>query len=193
MGVIMQTIGRLEVIVGSMFSGKSEELLRRLRRAVIARQHVQVFKPAIDNRYSETKVASHARNFFDAQVINCADDILRLLRDDTTVIGIDEVQFLDETIIGIVESLADRGIRVIMAGLDTDFRGEPFGVVPALMARAEQVDKLSAICTVCGEPATRTQRIVNGKPAHYNEPIVVVGASECYEARCRKHHEVPRD
>jgi len=189
----MQTIGRLEVIVGSMFSGKSEELLRRLRRAVIARQHVQVFKPAIDNRYSETKVASHARNFFDAQVINCADDILRLLRDDTTVIGIDEVQFLDETIIGIVESLADRGIRVIMAGLDTDFRGEPFGVVPALMARAEQVDKLSAICTVCGEPATRTQRIVNGKPAHYNEPIVVVGASECYEARCRKHHEVPRD
>lgn len=193
MGVIMQTIGRLEVIVGSMFSGKSEELLRRLRRAVIARQHVQVFKPAIDNRYSETKVASHAGNFFDAQVINCADDILRLLRDDTTVIGIDEVQFLDETIIGIVESLADRGIRVIMAGLDTDFRGEPFGVVPALMARAEQVDKLSAICTVCGEPATRTQRIVNGKPAHYNEPIVVVGASECYEARCRKHHEVPRD
>jgi thymidine kinase len=111
----------------------------------------------------------------------------------TTVVAIDEAQFFDQNVIGISQCLADRGLRVIVAGLDTDFRGEPFGPMPTLMAQAEVVDKLHAICMVCGESATRTQRIVNGKPAHYNDPVVIVGASEMYEARCRQHHQVPRD
>jgi thymidine kinase len=176
-----------------MFSGKTEELIRRLRRAVIARQKVQVFKPAIDNRYAVEKVKSHAGVDFEAFPITRAAEILQNLEPDTTVIGVDEAQFLDEEIVPIARSLADKGLRVIVAGLDQDFRGEPFGSMPLLLAFAERVDKLQAICMVCGEPATRTQRLVNGRPAHYHEPIVVVGASEMYEARCRQHHEVPRD
>jgi len=175
-----------------MFSGKSEELIRRLRRAVIARKKVQVFKPSIDNRYEKTKVASHAGSTFDAQIICRADEILAYLDPETTVVGIDEAQFLDENIVPVIEQLADNGLRVIVAGLDTDFRGEPFGKMPEIMARAERVDKLSAICVVCGKEATRTQRIVDGKPAHYDSPVVVVGAKEMYEARCRQHHEVPK-
>ncbi len=185
--------GSLEVVTGSMFSGKTDELIRRLRRATIARQKVQVFKPAIDNRYAVEKVRSHAGNDFDAIPIQCSGDILKLLEKDTTVVAIDEAQFFDEELVGIVQSLANRGLRVIVAGLDTDFRGEPFGPMPVLMAQAEKVDKLQAICMVCGEAASRTQRLVNGKPAHYHDPVVIVGASELYEARCRKHHEVPRD
>ncbi|MGB9880674.1 MAG: thymidine kinase, partial [Anaerolineae bacterium] len=130
---------------------------------------------------------------FDAIPIEKASDILKHLDPDTTVIGIDEAQFFDEAIVTLVQELANRGIRVIVAGLDTDFRGEPFGYMPILMAQAERVDKLQAICMVCGEPACRTQRLVNGKPAHYNDPVIIVGASELYEARCRKHHVVPRD
>jgi thymidine kinase len=183
--------GSIEVICGSMFCGKTEELIRRLRRAVIAKQKVQVFKPAIDNRYDEVKVTSHGGLMFDAIPITQAKDIFALLEPDTTVVGIDEVQFLDEEILSIVHQLANRDIRVIIAGLDTDFRGEPFGCIPHLMAQAEVVDKLQAICMVCGEPACRTQRLVNDKPAHYDDPIVIVGASELYEARCRKHHMVP--
>ncbi len=186
-------IGSVEVICGSMFCGKTEELIRRLRRAEIAKQKVQVFKPAIDKRYdSGQKVTSHAGMAFDAVPVETAICILDCLDDDTTVVGIDEAQFLDIEIVSIAQSLADRGIRVIIAGLDTDFRGEPFGSIPTLMAVAEQVDKLQAICMVCGESASRTQRLVNGKPAHYEDPIVIVGASEMYEARCRTHHEVPR-
>jgi thymidine kinase len=185
--------GSLEVVTGSMFSGKTDELIRRLRRATIARQKVQVFKPAIDNRYAVEKVRSHAGNDFDAIPIQCARDILKLLDKDTTVVAIDEAQFFDDELVTIVQGLADRDLRVIVAGLDTDFRGEPFGPMPVLMAQAEKVDKLQAICMVCGEAASRTQRLVNGKPAHYHDPIVIVGASELYEARCRKHHEVPRD
>jgi thymidine kinase len=184
--------GSIEVICGSMFCGKTEELIRRLRRAVIARQKVQVFKPSIDKRYDAgEKVTSHAGMAFDAIPVQNAHDLLDQLNPDTTVIGLDEAQFLDPKIVLVIQSLAERGIRVIAAGLDTDFRGEPFGSMPILMSIAERVDKLQAICMICGEPASRTQRLVNGKPANYSDPIVIVGAAEMYEARCRLHHEVP--
>lgn len=185
--------GVVEVIVGSMFSGKTDELIRRLRRATIAKQKVQVFKPAIDNRYDEAKVTSHAGSEFDALPIQSAKEILTHLETDTTVVAVDEAQFFDQEINQIVQKMADSGLRVIVAGLDTDFRGEPFGPIPTLMAQAERVDKVHAICMKCAEEASRTQRLINGKPAHYNDPVVVIGASELYEARCRKHHEVPRD
>lgn len=185
--------GSVEVIVGSMFSGKTDELIRRLRRATIARQKVQVFKPAIDHRYNEGKVTSHDGSDFAANPIRYSGEILKCLESDTTVVAIDEAQFFDDDIASIVQQLANRNLRVIVAGLDTDFRGEPFGMMPVLMAQAESVDKLHAICMKCGEKASRTQRLVNGKPAHYNDPIVIVGASELYEARCREHHQVPRD
>ncbi len=184
--------GSVEVVCGSMFSGKTDELIRRLRRAVIARQKVQVFKPAIDVRYAVEKVTSHAGADFSAIPVEKSDDILAKMEPDTTVVGVDEAQFFDDGIVEVTRQLADRGIRVIVAGLDQDFRGEPFGPMPALMSKAEQVDKLRAICIVCGEPASRTQRLVNGKPARYDDPVVIVGASELYEARCRQHHEVPR-
>lgn len=186
------THGSVEVVCGSMFSGKTDELIRRMRRAVIARQKVQVFKPAIDVRYAVEKVVSHAGSDFDATPVQKASDIFDKLEKDTTVVGVDEAQFFDEGIIEVTNTLAGRGIRVLVAGLDQDFRGEPFGPMPTLMAMAEHVDKIQAICMVCGDPASRTQRLVNGKPARYNDPVVIVGASELYEARCRKHHEVPR-
>ena len=181
----------MEVICGSMFCGKTEELIRRLRRAIIARKNVQVFKPSIDDRYVVEKVHSHAGIEIDAIPIDDISEIYQYLKDDTNVIGIDEAQFFSPKIVEIGEDLVNRGIRVIFAGLDTDFRGEPFGSMPILMAKAERVDKLNAICMVCGEPASRTQRLVNGKPANYNDPLVIVGTSEMYEARCRKHHIVP--
>lgn len=184
-------VGSVEVITGSMFCGKTDELIRRLRRATIAKQKVQVFKPNIDDRYAEGKVTSHAGTEFEAVEIEKAADIRSLLEEDTTVVAIDEAQFLDKDIVTVVDWLAENGIRVIVAGLDTDFRGEPFGAMPTLTSKAERVDKLHAICMVCGEPAARTQRLVDGKPAHYNDPIVIVGAEELYEARCREHHEVP--
>jgi thymidine kinase len=183
--------GSIEVICGSMFSGKTDELIRRLRRATIARQKVQVFKPAIDIRYAVEKVKSHAGSEFDAVPVKMAREIIDHLKPDTTVVAIDEAQFFDDEIINLVTELADKGLRVIVAGLDTDFRSEPFGSMPVIMAKAEKVDKLQAICMTCGEPASRTQRLVNGKPANYHDPVVIVGASEMYEARCRKHHEVP--
>jgi len=186
-------VGFVEVITGSMFCGKTDELIRRLRRATIARQKVMVFKPVIDNRYAVEKVTSHAGSDFDALPIQQVDEIFGNLEKDTTVVAIDEAQFFDEKIIEIVQRLANDGLRVIVAGLDTDFRGEPFGPIPALMAKAERVDKLHAICMVCGEAASRTQRLVNGHPAHYHDPVVIVGAAELYEARCRQHHIVPRD
>lgn len=185
--------GSVEVVCGSMFCGKTDELIRRLRRATIAKQKVQVFKPSIDDRYTVEKVTSHAGSQFDATPVVDSKTILKKLDAETTVVGIDEAQFFDEGIADLVETLADRGLRVIVAGLDMNFKGEPFGCMPELMARAERVDKLQAICMVCGEPASRTQRLVNGKPANYNDPIIIVGASELYEARCRCHHEVPKD
>ncbi len=183
--------GWIEVICGSMFSGKTEELLRRLRRATIARQKVQLFKPAIDNRYGLHVVASHDGMQMDGQVINQAAELWQHLQPDTTVVAIDEVQFFDESICGICAELAQRGLRVIVAGLDLDFRGEPFGPMPTLMAQAESVDKLHAICMRCGGEASRTQRLINGNPAFYEDPVVLIGASEAYEARCRACHEVP--
>jgi thymidine kinase len=183
--------GSIEVITGSMFSGKTDELIRRLRRATIARQKVQVFKPAIDNRYVVEKVTSHAGSKYDAVPIQSSQEILSNLDPEATVVAIDEAQFFDNEIMEIAHTLADKGLRVIIAGLDTDFRGEPFGPMPILMAQAERVDKLHAICMVCGEDASRTQRLVNGEPANYDDPVVIVGASELYEARCRRHHQVP--
>ncbi len=186
------TNGSIEVVCGSMFSGKTDELIRRLVRAVIAKQKVQVFKPAIDVRYAIEKVTSHTGSNFDAIPVEQASEIRAKLEADTTVVGIDEAQFFDAEIVPLVQELAGRGIRVIIAGLDMDFRGEPFGPMPILMSMAERVDKLHAICMVCGDEASRTQRLVNGKPARYDDPVVIVGASELYEARCRKHHEVPK-
>ncbi len=186
------TNGSVEVICGSMFSGKTDELIRRLVRATIAKQKVQVFKPAIDVRYAVEKVTSHAGSDYDAIPVQNAADIRKLLESDTTVVGIDEAQFLDAEVASVARELADKGMRVLVAGLDTDFRGEPFGAMPVLMSQAERVDKLHAICMVCGEDASRTQRLVNGKPARYDDPVVIVGAAELYEARCRQHHEVPR-
>lgn len=190
---MMHKVGLVEVICGSMFCGKTDELIRRLRRAAIARQKIQVFKPAIDERYERIKVTSHAGSNFDAEPVTSAAEIFSRTDADTTVVGIDEAQFFDDEIVDVVTKLADRGVRVIVAGLDLNFKGEPFGCMPILMAKAERVDKLQAICMVCGEPASRTQRLVNGKPAKYNDPVIIVGASEMYEARCRLHHEVPRN
>jgi thymidine kinase len=183
--------GSIEVICGSMFSGKTEELIRRLVRARIAKQNVQVFKPAIDVRFAAEKVKSHAGADLDAMPVERAEQILQKVADQTTVVGIDEAQFLDPGIVDVVHQLAERGVRVLVAGLDMDFRGQPFGSMPTLLSMAERVDKLHAICMVCGDEASRTQRLVNGQPARYDEPIVIVGAAELYEARCRAHHEVP--
>jgi thymidine kinase len=183
--------GSIEVITGSMFCGKTDELIRRLRRATIAHQKVQVFKPAVDNRYALEKVTSHAGTEYAARPVPDPQAIPAHLDADTTVTGIDEAQFFDGAIVPLSRQLAARGVRVIIAGLDTDFRGEPFGPMPVLMAEGDVVDKLHAICMVCGGLACRTQRLVDGKPANYHDPVVIVGAAELYEARCRAHHEVP--
>jgi thymidine kinase len=183
--------GWIEVITGPMFAGKSEELIRRIKTLTYTKMKIMAFKPAIDNRYDKTAIASHDGAKYEAYAVKEAKSILELVRPDTQVVAIDEVQFFSNDIIGICESLADRGVRVIVAGLDLDFRGEPFGPMPELLARAEFVTKLTAVCTVCGCAATRTQRMINGKPADYNDPIIKVGAKESYEARCRKHHMVP--
>ena len=182
--------GRIELICGSMFSGKTEELIRRVRRAIIAKQKVQLFKPAIDNRYHQTKVSSHNGANIEALAVDSAESLLQQIRSDTTVVAIDEIQFFDLGIIDVCQQLADRQIRVIAAGLDNDFRGEPFGPMPELLARAEIVHKLHAICVVCGAEASRTQRLINGEPAAYDDPIILVGANEVYEARCRHCHQV---
>lgn len=188
---IMKQSGWLELICGSMFSGKSEELIRRVKRATYAKQEVRVFKPVIDNRYSEAAVVSHNGTSMTSYAISSAADIWDHISESTDVIAVDEVQFFDQEIVEVLSSLADKGYRVIAAGLDMDFRGEPFGVVPNIMAIAESVTKLQAVCSVCGSPASRTQRLIDGKPASYDDPIILVGASESYEARCRHHHEVP--
>jgi thymidine kinase len=176
-----------------MFSGKTEELIRRLTRAEIARQKVQVFKPTLDNRYRAEQVSSHSGSYYQATVVQDAAQIAALIEDDTDVVAVDEVQFFDWTVAELCDRLANEGRRVIVAGLDLDFRGEPFGPMPLLMAQAETVAKLQAICMVCGSPASRTQRLINGQPAHYDDPVILVGASEVYEARCRQHHQIPRN
>jgi thymidine kinase len=183
--------GWIEVICGSMFSGKTEELIRRVRRAQIARQQVQVFKPAIDTRYAGREVTSHNGMQVEAVPVEGTAQLRTLIEPDTTVVALDEAQFFDDEVVKLCAALADRGVRVIVAGLDMDFRGEPFGPMPTLMARAERVDKVQAICLVCGGPASRTQRLIDGQPAAYDDPVILVGASEVYEARCRGCHVVP--
>lgn len=183
--------GWVEVICGSMFSGKSEELIRRVRQAAYGNLSVRVFKPAIDDRFSEDSVVSHNGSTTTAYPVKETLDILQHLENEIDIIAIDEAQFFDENIVEVVNELASRGIRVIVAGLDTDFRGEPFGEMPKLMALSETVTKLNAICPICSSPASRTQRLIDGQPASYDEPIILVGASESYEPRCRHHHEVP--
>jgi thymidine kinase len=183
--------GWVEVICGSMFSGKTEELIRRVKRAHIARQQVQVFKPSIDVRYHIDKVTSHGGAQLAAVVVGSAEEILDKVEPDTAVVAVDEAQFFDWAIAEVCGGLADRGVRVIAAGLDMDFRGEPFGPMPLLMAEAELVDKLQAICVQCGAPASRTQRLIDGRPAAYSDPVIMVGAAEVYEARCRRCHQVP--
>jgi len=175
--------GCIEVICGSMFSGKTEELLRRVKRAQIARQRVQVFKPVIDNRYSVDHVQSHDANRVPSRPVEKARDILDLIDDTTRLVGIDEAQFFDESVVEVAQKLANRGIKVIVAGLDMDFRGQPFGPMPTLLAVAEDVTKLSAVCVVCGGPASRSQRTAS------ETSTIAVGAKEMYEARCRFCYE----
>ncbi|MBN1317766.1 MAG: thymidine kinase [Anaerolineales bacterium] len=188
--MLQKAAGRIEVVCGSMFSGKTEELIRRLRRAEIARQKIQVFKPKLDDRYGVERVTSHNGLHVVAQPVSQSIEILDKVEPDTTVVGIDEIQFFDDQITHVCQELAQSGRRVIAAGLDMDFRGEPFGSMPVLIAQAEMVEKLRAICVVCGKEASRTQRLVNGNPAAYDDPLIVVGASEAYEARCRACHQV---
>jgi thymidine kinase len=202
--------GHIEVVCGPMFSGKSEELIRRVTRALIARQDVRVFKPGLDDRYHASKVASHAGRTAEAVPVTGTlevrehlglqpqaalfgfenPDALEIKLPD--VVAFDEAQFFDNGLVPLALELARAGVRVICGGLDLDFRAEPFGVMPELLARAEHVEKLTAICVVCGAPATRTQRLVNGTPARYDDPVIMVGASEAYEPRCAQHHSVPR-
>jgi thymidine kinase len=185
--------GWIEVVCGSMFSGKTEEMIRRIRRARIAKQHVQVFKPALDDRYHAEQVSSHNGLHWEAVPVGNAAEILERLNPATNVVAVDEAQFFDWELSRVCKDLARQDLRVILAGLDMDFRGEPFGPMPLLMAEAEEVTKLQAICVVCGAPASRTQRLIDGLPAAYDDPIILVGGSESYEARCRQCHEVPRE
>ena len=182
--------GWVEVISGCMFAGKTEELIRRIKVLEFAKKNIKVFKPRIDNRYNDTFVVSHAGSRVNSIVIDRAAEILDHVDSSVDVVAIDEVQFLDEDICEVCDILAKEGKRVMVAGLDMDFRGEPFGMMPKLITEAEFVTKLTAVCNKCGAPATRTQRLVNGKSASYNDPLVLIGASEAYEARCRHCHEV---
>ena len=184
--------GYIEAVVGPMYSGKSEELIRRLKRAKIAKQEVIVFKPCIDNRFSKEDVVSHSGISIRAIAINHTEEIYDNITEQTQVVGIDEIQFFDKKIVEVALELANKGIRVIAAGLDMDFKAEPFGPVPELLARAEFVEKLQAVCMKCGSPATRTQRLINNEPARYDDPIILVGATESYEARCRKCHQIEK-
>ena len=191
-GALQLSGGWIEVIAGVMFSGKSEELMRRVRRAVIAKKRVQVFKSHLDNRYAGGvfAVGSHDGRTHEAIPVDSSQQIALRLDPLAQVIAVDEVQFLDHGIVQLANDLALRGRRIILAGTDTDFRGEPFGPMAPLMCVAEVVDKLHAICVLCGAPASRNQRLIGGKPAPYDSPVVMVGAAEAYEARCRACHAV---
>ncbi len=192
-GAFQASGGWIEVVAGVMFSGKSEELMRRVRRATIARKRVQVFKSHLDDRYAGLlAISSHDRRTVEAVPVDSSAQIMTRLDPTAQVIAIDEAQFLDAGIVQVATALAERGRRVILAGTDTDFRGEPFGSMPQLMAVAELVDKLHAICVLCGAPASRNQRLIGGKPAAYDSPTIMVGAADSYEARCRACHSVPR-
>jgi thymidine kinase len=193
-GFVTSSGGWIEVIAGVMFSGKSEELMRRVRRATIARKRVQVFKSHLDDRYAGLyNVSSHDGRGLEALPVDSAAQIAQQLDPNAQVVAVDEVQFLDDGIIALATALAEQGRRVVLAGLDTDFRGEPFGAMPNLMAVAEQVTKLHAICVVCGNPASRNQRLIDGEPARWDSATIMIGATQSYEARCRACHRVVRD
>lgn len=184
--------GWIEVVSGVMFSGKSEELLRRVRRAVIAQRRVQVFKSHLDDRYGGIhRIGTHDGKELEATPVNHSRQIAEHIGTDTQVVAIDEAQFLDDGVVAVVNALADRGMRVVVAGTDMDFRGQPFGPIPKLLAVAERIDKLHAICVICGDLATRNQRLIDGRPAPAEGPTIQVGGSESYEARCRACHDVP--
>ncbi|TDL95411.1 thymidine kinase [Macrococcus carouselicus] len=182
--------GWIECIAGSMFSGKSEELIRRIRRGLYAKQKVVVFKPQIDNRYSNNEVVSHNGSKVEAFNVTDSSEILEHVSSDVNIVAIDEVQFFDSGVVQVATELAGRGHRVIVAGLDMDFKGVPFEPVPELMAISEHVTKLQAVCAVCGSPSSRTQRLIDGKPARIDDPLILIGANESYEPRCRAHHIV---
>ena len=183
--------GWIEVICGSMFAGKTEELIRRITRIRFAKKEVIVFKPVMDDRYAKVEVVSHSQRKVKSIPISNSSEILPNLTSKPYAVAIDEAQFFDRGLLDVIEQLANMGVRVIVAGLDLDFRGEPFGIMPEILARAEYVTKLHAICQVCGEPATRTQRLIDNQPAYYDDPIILVSADDKYEARCRHCHQVP--
>jgi|SRR5690625_1509280 len=189
--MLHKTNGWLEIICGCMFSGKTEELMKRIRQAEQNHLLVKVFKPAIDVRFSNHSIMSHNGSSVAAISVKNAQELLNCVPKDIDMIGIDEAQFFDEDIVSVVNMLADQGVRVIVAGLDTNFRGDPFGPMSSLMATSDSITKLHAICTICHSTATCTQRIMNGKPVSYDAPVILIGAEESYEARCRFHHEVP--
>ena len=192
-GTYLSSGGWIEVIAGVMFSGKSEELIRRVRRALIARKRVQVFKSHLDARYAGIySISSHDGRTIEARPVDSSQQIALALDPAAQVVAIDEAQFLDDGVVRLANDLASRGRRVILAGTDMDFRGEPFGPMPHLMCVAELVDKLHAICVLCGNPASRNQRLLDGRPAPYDSPVIMVGGTEAYAARCRACHRVPR-
>lgn len=186
------TIGSIEMIAGPMFAGKSEELLRRINRLKYAKKEFLVFKPVIDNRYSDSEVVSHNKRAYKCFSIEKGTDILKYYRKGIQAVCIDEVQFFDDSIIEVIDFLANEGVRVICAGLDCDFKGDPFPISAIILAKAEYVTKLTAICCICGREANMTQRLINGEPASIHDPVVLVGASEAYEARCRHCHQVKK-
>lgn len=182
--------GWIEMICGPMFAGKTEELIRRVRRMDFAKKNYIIFKPEIDKRYSDTDVVSHNQKKVKAISISEVSQMQQYIEQNCQAVIIDEIQFFDPKVVPFIQVLADQGLRVICAGLDCDFRGSPFEIVASILAIAESVTKLTAICSVCGNEATRTQRIINGKPAAFDDPTILVGEKESYEARCRACHEV---
>jgi thymidine kinase len=187
----IQRTGSLIVITGSMFSGKTEEVIRRVRRALYAHRSAQVFKHTIDTRSENTEIRSHNGVPYEARAVSTSEELLGKVEEATDVVAIEEVQFFDEGIITVCRRLADAGNEVIAAGLDMDFRGEPFGPMPRLLAEADEVVKLRAICARCGREASRSQRLIDGRPAPVSAPTILIGAEESYQARCRHCHEVP--
>jgi thymidine kinase len=186
----MKPLGKLTVVCGSMFAGKSEELIRLARRALYAKRKIQVFKPSIDDRYHQTMVVSHQGVSFEAETVNGVNELRKKLQSDVQMVLIEEVQFFDISIVELCDELADKGVEVIVAGLDQDFRRQPFGPMASLLIAADEVVKLRAICMKCGQTASHTYRMVDGKPARWDDPIVLIGATESYEARCRNCFEI---
>lgn len=186
----MKPLGKLTVVCGSMFAGKSEELIRLARRALYAKRKIQVFKPSIDDRYHQTMVVSHQGVSLEAETVNGVNELRKKLQSDVQMVLIEEVQFFDISIVELCVELADKGVEVIVAGLDQDFRRQPFGPMASLLIAADEVVKLRAICMKCGQTASHTYRMVDGKPARWDDPIVLIGATESYEARCRNCFEI---